>query len=142
VVGVTRTFAIDVLEEKRNAFEWAVRQSARSSRSRLVVKRVNHRVELGIQLLDALDRLLHQLSRRDLSLANKLRLGGCVECRQIFSHRSSSCVLALSVGRGDLCMLAALDERLWACGGGSAPGCIPWRRARRFPLLRDDLAHS
>ena len=55
--------------------------SAGSVASALLEQRVDHRVELAVERLDALDRALHELARRHLPGADEVGLGGGVEMR-------------------------------------------------------------
>jgi hypothetical protein len=66
----------EVLDDVGDATERAVRNSGLGSRS--LVERNDHGVERGVHGLDALDRRLDQLGRRDLAVANELGLLGCI----------------------------------------------------------------
>ena len=71
-----------VLHEERHAAERAVgRVAARRERfgAGLLEALVDHRVERGVQCLDARDRGVDELGRRRVAARDELGLGGCVE---------------------------------------------------------------
>ena len=57
--------------------------SSRAAAARRVEQRVDDRVELGVDLLDVVDRGVDELERRRVTLANELGLGGGVELGEI-----------------------------------------------------------
>jgi hypothetical protein len=75
VVGRVLHGADEVLDHERHALE---RPVSRRRRERLLEQRVDHRVELAVERLDALDRALHQLLRRHLPRADEVGLGSGV----------------------------------------------------------------
>ena len=83
-----------VLEQERHAAEGAVGQVAGRRLARLVEQRRDHRVELGVQPLDALDRLVDQLGRAGLAARGRARPG-----RWRRGRRSSPAQPDLSAGR-------------------------------------------
>jgi len=76
-----------VLEEERHPAEGSVgKRGVGGLRARLVEERVDHRVELGVELLDARDGGVGELGRRDLAVAHQPRLGGRIEQGKVVAH--------------------------------------------------------
>jgi hypothetical protein len=83
--------AHDVLEQRRDPAERPVGEVGRRGLvSGAVETRMDDRVQLRIELLDAVDRRVDQLQRRQLPGADELGLGGRVEERQIIGHTSDA----------------------------------------------------
>ena len=57
--------------------------------ARLLERRVDHRVQGRIEALDASDRCVHQLLRRDFPLPHQLRLGGRIEPSEVVRHEAA-----------------------------------------------------
>jgi hypothetical protein len=73
----------EVLEQEGNTAEGSVGQVTPRRLARLVVERVDNRVQLRIERLDSLDRRLDQLAGARLAVAHELRLGRGVDAREI-----------------------------------------------------------
>jgi hypothetical protein len=75
VVGRVRHGADQVLDHERHSPERPVRRLGGAG---LVEERVDNRVQVAVERLDALDRALHQLAWRHLPGADEVGLGGGV----------------------------------------------------------------
>ena len=80
MVGLTGHRAQDVLDQEGNAAERAIREVRRGrGRPGLVERRMNHGIQLGIELLDAHDGGIDQFEGGYLAGSNELRLSGRVQ---------------------------------------------------------------
>ena len=113
-----------VLDRRRNARERALIARAdlicRSQRALRVD--LHERVELRIELLDLLERALHQLARRDFSRAHHPgKLGRGLEQQVVLGHGSSSKRLLGHVPARLQPTRAGIPATIWACPEGSQP---------------------
>ena len=81
MVRITFDSREKVLDHQRHTPERTVGQRGARIFAGPIEARMDHRVELGIQLLDARDRVVDQLQRRGLAGANELGLRGRIEER-------------------------------------------------------------
>ena len=107
----------EVLDDQRHAPERSVGQRPARLGARLVEARMDDRVQLAVQLLDARDRVVDELERRGVARADELGLRGCVEER---------------VGH---CRLLAVDGATRARPGGGRPTAAP---VRAGPATRNE----
>jgi hypothetical protein len=75
---ITGSVTVEVLGDDRHAFERTVGKVTACLLARFLEQRMDHRVQLRIELLDASDRIVDELERSDFSGANEFCLSGCV----------------------------------------------------------------
>ena len=76
-----------VLEEERHPAEGSVgKRGVGGLRARLVEERVDHRVELGVELFDAADGRVDQLDRADFSRPDQRRLAHGIDGGEVVAH--------------------------------------------------------
>ncbi len=73
-----------ILHDERHTAKRSLRECAGRLRACLLEARVDHRVQLGVELLDPRDRVVDELERRRLALAHELGLRGRIDER--FRH--------------------------------------------------------
>ena len=114
-----------VLHEKRHSAKRPIWQRiGLGGGPRFLEQRMNHRIQLGVHALDALDGGIDQLDRRDLLRADQIRLPDGIDPRQVTGHRRrlSSALMGIDKSKVD----ALLARRTVA---RSTTGCC--RRASR-----------
>ncbi len=79
VIRRARERAVEVFDDDRLAGERSFRKTVRDRSTRPLVQRVDDRVELTVDLLDAIDRGVNQFCCRRAATAHELRLRSRIE---------------------------------------------------------------
>ena len=87
VEGITDAGGPEILEQEGDASERTFGQLSAGGLSRLVERRVDHRVHVRVQPFDPLDGGVHQLERGRLSCAHQLGEGHRIEPGEIIGHQ-------------------------------------------------------